>query len=47
MWIEVVCSRMGGVLSWHGHFVVVIVEVWKSEVLLYVLALQLITLYCV
>lgn len=27
VWIEVVCSRMGGVLSWHGHFVVVIVEV--------------------
>ncbi len=32
MWIEVVCSRMGGVLGWHDHFIVFMVEVWKCEV---------------
>lgn len=26
--------RMGGVLGWHDHFVVFMVEVWKYEVLL-------------
>ncbi len=34
---------MERMLSWHGHFIVLMVEVWKSEVLLYVLVPRLTT----
>lgn len=42
---EVVCSMVGRLLSWHYHFVVFMVVVWRSEVLLYELGPQS-TTYC-